>query len=285
MSRLVYLLFSLPLLLSFITSAHAGPACARRNQGTDSCIEACKQKWGWPGFVMGTDPWGSVMTVTKTNDMGAVITQACRARSYVVLTYSLPCLSNSLSLCPVSQVCSWCFGLCYTYRIQHKYPLVYADSARHLDYRFPFPRPRQCDSICIRVYCHICSRFGRTFCILGAFRLEQHLIQHRPPQHYQDFHPEGIFYHLEEAYCVRDLVHLHQTPYYLYLSEDHEHSQDYQHSTPGATHHAGEAHHTGEAYHHAGNHASEAHDYEAGHLDAVQRQLRLQQRFYLSERY
>lgn len=176
MSRLVYLLFSLPLLLSFITSAHAGPACARRNQGTDSCIEACKQKWGWPGFVMGTDPWGSVMTVTKTNDMGAVITQACRARSYVVLTYSLPCLSNSLSFCPVSQVCSWCLGLCYTYRIQHKYPLVYADSARHLDYRFPFPRPRQCDSICIRVYCHICSRFGRTFCILGAFRLEQHLI-------------------------------------------------------------------------------------------------------------
>ncbi|KAI0724475.1 CAP domain-containing protein [Cerioporus squamosus] len=81
MNRLVYFLFSLPLLLSFITSAHAGPACARRNQGTDSCIDACKQKWGWPGFVMGTDRWGSVMTVTKTNDMGAVITQACRVRT------------------------------------------------------------------------------------------------------------------------------------------------------------------------------------------------------------
>ncbi|RDX55942.1 PR-1-like protein [Lentinus brumalis] len=81
MNRLVYFLFSLPLLLSFITSAHAGPACARRNQGADSCIEACKQKWGWPGFAMGTDRWGSVMTLTKTNDMGAVITQACRART------------------------------------------------------------------------------------------------------------------------------------------------------------------------------------------------------------
>ncbi|RPD82630.1 PR-1-like protein [Lentinus tigrinus ALCF2SS1-7] len=81
MNRLVYFLFTLPLLLSFITSAHAGPACARRNQGMDSCIELCKQKWGWPGFVMGTDRWGSVMTVTKTNDMGAVVTQACRVRS------------------------------------------------------------------------------------------------------------------------------------------------------------------------------------------------------------
>ncbi|KAI0735246.1 CAP domain-containing protein [Earliella scabrosa] len=80
MSRLVYFLFSLPLLLAFITSADAGPACARRNEATDACIELCKQKWGWPGFAMNTDRWGSVVTVTKTNDMGALVTKACRVR-------------------------------------------------------------------------------------------------------------------------------------------------------------------------------------------------------------
>ena len=80
MNRLVYFAFSLPLLLAFITSADAGPACARRNQGTDAGIQLCKDKWGWPGHLMGTDRWGQVVTKTVTNDMGAVVTQACRVR-------------------------------------------------------------------------------------------------------------------------------------------------------------------------------------------------------------
>ncbi|KAH9898477.1 hypothetical protein C8Q73DRAFT_403625 [Cubamyces lactineus] len=80
MNRLVYFALSLPLLLAFITSADAGPACARRNQGTDACIQLCKDKWGWPGNLMGTDRWGQVVTKTVTNDMGAVLTQACRVR-------------------------------------------------------------------------------------------------------------------------------------------------------------------------------------------------------------
>ncbi|KAI0374243.1 PR-1-like protein [Pilatotrama ljubarskyi] len=80
MNRLVYSLLSLPVLLAFITSADAGPACARRNQGADACIQKCRDKWGWPGHVMGTDRWGQVLTKTVTDDMGAVVTQACRVR-------------------------------------------------------------------------------------------------------------------------------------------------------------------------------------------------------------
>ncbi|KAI8995557.1 CAP domain-containing protein [Trametes punicea] len=80
MNRLVYLLLSLPLFLTFITNVDAGPACARRNQGTDACVAKCKDKWGWPGHVMGTDRWGQVVTKTLTDAMGAVITQACRVR-------------------------------------------------------------------------------------------------------------------------------------------------------------------------------------------------------------
>ncbi|KAI0361709.1 PR-1-like protein [Trametes cingulata] len=80
MNRLVYFLLSLPVLLAFITSADAGPACARRSQGTDACIRKCRDKWGWPGHVMGTDRWGQVITKTVTDDMGAVVTQACRVR-------------------------------------------------------------------------------------------------------------------------------------------------------------------------------------------------------------
>ena len=81
MNRLVYFLVSLPLLLSFLASAEAGPACARRNQGLSDCVEACKGKWGWPGYAMNTDRWGSVLTVTKTDALGTVQTQACRVRS------------------------------------------------------------------------------------------------------------------------------------------------------------------------------------------------------------
>lgn len=81
MNRLVYFLAALPLLLVFTTSVDAGPACARRNEGTDACIAKCGSKWGWPGSVMGTDRWGQVLTKTTTDDMGAVVTKACRVRS------------------------------------------------------------------------------------------------------------------------------------------------------------------------------------------------------------
>ncbi|KAI0704883.1 CAP domain-containing protein [Cytidiella melzeri] len=67
------------LMFALIPSSHAGPACARRNSGTGICTSRCKGKWGYPGRVMGTDPWGKVMTRTFT-DMNGVVTSACRVK-------------------------------------------------------------------------------------------------------------------------------------------------------------------------------------------------------------
>ena len=72
------LLFAL--IFALTTEALAGPACARRNQGNSTCPAKCNSKWGYPGRVMGTDPWGQVMTVTVTN-MDSVVTKACRVKS------------------------------------------------------------------------------------------------------------------------------------------------------------------------------------------------------------
>ncbi|OCH96482.1 PR-1-like protein [Obba rivulosa] len=79
MGRFAILLSSLALLL-VLQNAQAGPACARRNEGNDNCLSECGSKWGWPGRLMGTDPWGQVMTVTATDYFGAAVTKACRVR-------------------------------------------------------------------------------------------------------------------------------------------------------------------------------------------------------------
>ena len=71
------LLFAL--LLASATEGLAGPACARRNAGNASCTTNCDKKWGFPGRVMGTDPWGQVMTVTA-RDIGTVKRKSCRVR-------------------------------------------------------------------------------------------------------------------------------------------------------------------------------------------------------------
>ncbi|TBU64989.1 PR-1-like protein [Dichomitus squalens] len=82
MNRLAYFLLSLPLLFTLLGGVQAGPACARRSQGSDSCIKACADKWGWPGYAMGTDRWGSVLTKTapSTEALTAAVTKACRVR-------------------------------------------------------------------------------------------------------------------------------------------------------------------------------------------------------------
>lgn len=68
-------------LLLFGTYVIAGPACAKRNEGLDSCLENCGSKWGWPGHAMGSDPWGNVINVvTSTDDLGTIATKACRVR-------------------------------------------------------------------------------------------------------------------------------------------------------------------------------------------------------------
>lgn len=81
------LTLTLPLLVllagSLVPAVSAGPACAKRNEGSDACLEKCGSRWGWPGRVMGTDPWGNVInavTTTSTNAMGSAVTKACRVR-------------------------------------------------------------------------------------------------------------------------------------------------------------------------------------------------------------
>ncbi|KAH9944449.1 PR-1-like protein [Epithele typhae] len=83
MTRLAFTLLTLPVLLSFLASAQAGPACAKRNQDSTDCVEACKGKWGWPGFAMNTDRWGSVgsATGTSTDALTAAVTKGCRVRT------------------------------------------------------------------------------------------------------------------------------------------------------------------------------------------------------------
>ncbi|EMD41805.1 hypothetical protein CERSUDRAFT_110367 [Gelatoporia subvermispora B] len=91
MGRFALLISSLAL-LSVLQNAQAGPACARRNEGSDNCLSACASKWGWPGREMGTDPWGQVMTVTATDAFGAAVTKACRVRP---TSQSAPAASSS----------------------------------------------------------------------------------------------------------------------------------------------------------------------------------------------
>jgi len=80
MRRSAFILSSLAF-LSVLQNVHAGPACARRNEGSVSCLTECASKWGWPGHVMGTNPWGQVMTATAADSPGPVVTEACHASS------------------------------------------------------------------------------------------------------------------------------------------------------------------------------------------------------------
>ncbi len=68
------------LFFTLIPSSFAGPACARRNSGSGRCSSRCKGKWGYPGRVMGSNPWGPVMTKGST-DLNDVLTKACKVKS------------------------------------------------------------------------------------------------------------------------------------------------------------------------------------------------------------
>jgi len=71
-----FLIAAIVISFFLLPSALAGPACARRNWQAVNCVQACKNKWGWPGKTMGTDPWGAVMK-SGPNNMNSVVTQAC----------------------------------------------------------------------------------------------------------------------------------------------------------------------------------------------------------------
>ncbi|KAJ7456700.1 PR-1-like protein [Mycena latifolia] len=61
-------LLSLALVLGLLPSGLAGPACAQKLKTTADCVLKCNTKWGFPGFMMGVDPWGSVMQAAGKSD-------------------------------------------------------------------------------------------------------------------------------------------------------------------------------------------------------------------------
>ncbi|KAJ6627218.1 CAP domain-containing protein [Mycena sp. CBHHK59/15] len=54
-------LLSATVVLSLVSSGLAGPACAQKHWQASDCILACNTKWGFPGLMMSTDRWGTVM--------------------------------------------------------------------------------------------------------------------------------------------------------------------------------------------------------------------------------
>ncbi|CAL1695992.1 unnamed protein product [Somion occarium] len=81
MARLTCTALFYVVIFAFTSSVLAGPGCARRLQGQDTCLTQCDKNWGWPGKRMGTDRWGNVVEATVT-DMatGSIVTKQCRLR-------------------------------------------------------------------------------------------------------------------------------------------------------------------------------------------------------------
>lgn len=99
MIPLVFLNITLVVLSFFSADAWAGPACARRlSASANACITQCKDKWGWPGRVMGDDPWGPVLKpAPKSQDQSAMAYTAC-GLPYVQKTNPLRFLKLKLYL-------------------------------------------------------------------------------------------------------------------------------------------------------------------------------------------
>ncbi|KAF9044889.1 PR-1-like protein [Hymenopellis radicata] len=68
--------------LSLFSGALAGPACSRKHWGTSDCIQLCKTRWGWSGSVMGSDPWGSVMS-SSSGSYESTVSEACGSDTVV----------------------------------------------------------------------------------------------------------------------------------------------------------------------------------------------------------
>lgn len=69
-------------LLSLYPTALAGPACLRKHQNVESCIQLCSGRFGYPGMRMGLNRWGSVI-VPSQEPMEDVIENACKSALYV----------------------------------------------------------------------------------------------------------------------------------------------------------------------------------------------------------
>ncbi|KAL0950954.1 hypothetical protein HGRIS_007706 [Hohenbuehelia grisea] len=100
MSRLASLWFAFVVLASIHPLALAGPACARRHYQTDNCVQLCKSKWGFPGRMMGSNPWGVVMAKpSKSNGdiWDQALANACGKASIGSSDKSGPNVSGSIS--------------------------------------------------------------------------------------------------------------------------------------------------------------------------------------------
>ncbi|KAJ3841064.1 PR-1-like protein [Lentinula raphanica] len=76
MPRIAVLFSSAVYILTVIPYGSAGPACAKKYWQQESCVEQCKGKWGYPGLMMGSGPWGAVIQQTE-GDEDSVIASAC----------------------------------------------------------------------------------------------------------------------------------------------------------------------------------------------------------------
>ncbi|ESK98377.1 hypothetical protein Moror_127 [Moniliophthora roreri MCA 2997] len=97
MTRLA-LLVACVALFAVLPYGSAGPACAKKYWQQQQCVEKCKAKWGYPGSMMGTDRWGSVMqkTDTSTEAWNAALAKACGVET--TSTSSQTVLSTNFSV-------------------------------------------------------------------------------------------------------------------------------------------------------------------------------------------
>ncbi|KAK0465394.1 CAP domain-containing protein [Desarmillaria tabescens] len=85
------LFFHLTLLFSSFALGRSGPACSMKHRGEQLCVELCKDNWGFPGAVMGSNPWGPVLqTGVSPEDWDSIIAQACGSDAISHLRRHLP---------------------------------------------------------------------------------------------------------------------------------------------------------------------------------------------------
>ncbi|KAH9064170.1 PR-1-like protein [Lactarius vividus] len=75
MTRFVSLLFFALALVSSQVALGA-PSCSHGMKNVDTCVSKCKNKFGWPGFAMGNDRWGSV-AYPSHEDTSDRVAKAC----------------------------------------------------------------------------------------------------------------------------------------------------------------------------------------------------------------
>jgi hypothetical protein len=84
-----FLFISFFIVSPLLPGGFAGPACARRHWMAANCVATCASKWGFPGSIMGTDPWGAVMKPSDTN-MSTVLSEACGGSASASVQYVIP---------------------------------------------------------------------------------------------------------------------------------------------------------------------------------------------------